>query len=61
LLIDLAGDASRRGALRDKLRHTSRTMPLFDRPRFVRNLERAYAQMAANAAAGGAPKGFDLR
>ena len=61
LLIDLARDASRRGALRDKLRHTSRTMPLFDRPRFVRNLERAYAQMAANAAAGGAPKGFDLR
>jgi protein O-GlcNAc transferase len=61
LLIDLAGNPARRDALRNQLRHGSRTAPLFDMPRFVRNLERAYAQMAANAAAGGAPKGFDLR
>jgi protein O-GlcNAc transferase len=61
LLIELARDSVRRDALRDKLRHARQTMPLFDRPRFVRNLERAYAQMAAIAAAGGAPEGFDLR
>jgi protein O-GlcNAc transferase len=61
LLVDLARNPARRAALRDKLRHGSQTAPLFDMPRFVRNLERAYAQMAANAAAGGAPKGFDLR
>ena len=61
LLIELARDSVRRDALRDKLRHAPQTMPLFDRPRFVRNLERAYAQMAAIAAAGGDPEGFDLR
>ena len=58
---DVARDSVRRVALRDKLRHAPQTMPLFDRPRFVRNLERAYAQMAAIAVAGGAPEGFDLR
>jgi protein O-GlcNAc transferase len=61
LLIDLARDCARRGALRDKLQHALQTTALFDMPRFVRNLERAYAQMAANAAEGGTPKGFDLR
>ena len=61
LLIDLARNPARRDALRNKLRHESQNAPLFDMPRFVRNLERAYARMAANAAAGGAPKGFDLR
>jgi len=61
LLIELARDSVRRVVLRDKLRHAPQTMPLFDRPRFVRNLERAYAQMAAIALAGGAPEGFDLR
>ena len=61
LLIDLARDSARRAALRDKLQHVSETARLFDGPRFVRNLERAYAQMAANAAAGGTPKGFELR
>ena len=61
LLIDFARDSAHRDALRDKLQHLSETPRLFDAPRFVRNLERAYAQMVANAAAGGTPKGFDLR
>ncbi|HEY3178227.1 MAG TPA: tetratricopeptide repeat protein [Casimicrobiaceae bacterium] len=61
LIVDLARDSARREMLRDKLDHALGATPLFDLPRFVRNLERAYAQMAAHAAAGGTPKGFDLR
>ena len=61
LIIELARDLELREALRVKLEHARETAPLFDTPRYVRNLERAYSQMAANAAVGGPPSGFDLR
>ena len=60
LIIDLAGDAPRRDALRDRLQHAAHAMPLFDPARFVQDLERAFARMAAHAVAGG-PRAFDLR
>ena len=46
-VIDLARDAARRGALRGRIAEASTTAPLFDTPRFVRDLEAAYAAMAA--------------
>lgn len=60
LIIDLARDAVRREALRDRLLHATSALPLFDSARLAQDLERAYVQMAANAAAGTAC-GFDLR
>jgi protein O-GlcNAc transferase len=59
LIIELGRDASQREALRDRLEHATSTLPLFDSTRLTRNLERAYAQMAANAVAG-TTCGFDL-
>ena len=60
LIIDLARDGPRRDALRERLRHAVEAMPLFDEARFVRDLERAYGQMAL-VAGRGEPRAFDLR
>jgi predicted O-linked N-acetylglucosamine transferase (SPINDLY family) len=46
-VIDLARDASRRDALRGRIADAATAAPLFDTPRFVRDLEAAYAAMAA--------------
>lgn len=42
---ELAADPARLAAMREHLRHTRDTMPLFDTPRFARNLEQAYQHM----------------
>ena len=46
LIVALARDAGRRAALRERIDAARSTAPLFDTPRFTRNLERAYAFMA---------------
>lgn len=47
LVLDLAGTPSRLRELRSKLQEGRDSFPLFDTPRFVKNLERAYEQMAS--------------
>jgi predicted O-linked N-acetylglucosamine transferase (SPINDLY family) len=59
LLLRLLGDRPRIRAMRETLARRRDTAPLFDAPRFARSLERAYARMAACAAAG-APRAFDV-
>jgi len=54
MLLALARDPGRRAALRRRAATAASTAPLFDTPRFVRNLEAAYAAMAV-ASAGAAP------
>ena len=60
LLLALARDPARLAGLRAQLAATQDTVPLFDTPRFTRNLERAYAQMAEGARSSGGPRGFDV-
>jgi predicted O-linked N-acetylglucosamine transferase (SPINDLY family)/glycosyltransferase involved in cell wall biosynthesis len=47
-------------ALRDRLSWNRKTAPLFDTPRFVRNLENAYEAMWSMHRAGGAPRLIEL-
>ena len=50
LVLDLAASPAKLGELRRRLQEARDSCPLFDTPRFVQNLERAYEQMfAANA------------
>ncbi len=58
--VELAGDADRSQQLRDKLKGQIATAPLFDTPRFVRNLEKAYWTMWEYHAAGVEPRAFDV-
>jgi predicted O-linked N-acetylglucosamine transferase (SPINDLY family) len=46
LILELAGDAARRQALRERLQEGRSRCALFDTPRFVRALEDAYERMA---------------
>ena len=52
LLLRLAQDAPYRQEVRARLHANRDTTPLFDTPRFARNLERAYAAMMERARAG---------
>ena len=52
LLLRLAQSAPYRQEVRARLQHNRDTAPLFDTPRFVRNLERAYEAMIERARAG---------
>jgi predicted O-linked N-acetylglucosamine transferase (SPINDLY family) len=52
LAVALASDRTRLAAVRARLAANLATMPLFDTPRFVANLEAAYRAMWARAAAG---------
>ncbi|MGE5193492.1 MAG: hypothetical protein ACM3U2_13445 [Deltaproteobacteria bacterium] len=45
---------------RAKLASGRATCPLFDTPRFVRNLERAFATIWQNHVAGRTPQAFDV-
>jgi protein O-GlcNAc transferase len=54
LCIDLARHPDRLQALRQRLAATRGTSPLFDMPRFTRDLEDAYFRMQRDAAAGSA-------
>ena len=54
--IDLATHPEELRRLRDKLASNRTTWPLFDTPRLVRNLERAYSAMWDNYAAGREPR-----
>ncbi len=51
----LAGDAARLTFLKQKLSENRATMPLFDTPRFTRNIEEAFLQMHARYKAGLSP------
>jgi protein O-GlcNAc transferase len=61
LALALARDPARLAALRRKLEEKRLTAPLFDAPRFCRNLEQAYATMMEIARAGEAPRAFDVQ
>ena len=52
LLLRLAQSAPYRQEVRARLQHNRDTAPLFDTPRFVRNLERAYEAMMERARTG---------
>ncbi|MCO6186748.1 hypothetical protein [Rhizobium sp. L1K21] len=56
----LADDAPRLKALRDHLSLNRMRLPLFDTPRFTRNLERAYEMMAVRARTGLPPDHIDV-
>jgi predicted O-linked N-acetylglucosamine transferase (SPINDLY family) len=56
LAVDLATQPDKLGAIRRKLRENRLTYPLFDTPRFARNLENAYTQMRKLARQGLAPE-----
>ena len=61
LLLRLAQSAPYRQEVRARLQHTRDTAPLFDTPRFVRNLERAYEAMIERARAGLPPEHIQLQ
>jgi len=56
--IALALDPGRLGAVRAALAAALPTCPLFDTPRYARNIERAFREMRDRAAAGRPPEGF---
>ena len=60
LALGLACDRPRLDALRRRLRDERGSVPLFDTPRFTRDLEEAYERMWAQFAGGGAPQSFSL-
>ena len=60
LAVTLGRDGEARAALGARLVANRTTMPLFDTARFVRDLERAYAEMWRRAEAGEAPRAIDL-
>jgi predicted O-linked N-acetylglucosamine transferase (SPINDLY family) len=61
LALGLARDRARLEALRRQLRAQRDTAPLFDSPRFTRNLEVAYRRMWVQFAEGNAAQAFDVR
>ncbi len=60
LAIDLASDPDRLRELKERLRVNRDTYPLFDVPRYVRNLERAYLEMWRVHESGDAPRSFSV-
>jgi predicted O-linked N-acetylglucosamine transferase (SPINDLY family) len=58
LAVRLASDPSQLLALRERLHKNRLVMPLFDTPRFTRNLEQAYETMMERARSGLAPDHF---
>jgi predicted O-linked N-acetylglucosamine transferase (SPINDLY family) len=60
LALELARDPARLAAITARLRASRDASPLFDMPRWTRDLERAFAHMAARARAGLPPEGIDL-
>jgi predicted O-linked N-acetylglucosamine transferase (SPINDLY family) len=48
MIVELASSTGRLATLRDAVHAARDTSPLFDTPRFVRNLEAAYERMAGN-------------
>ncbi len=60
MALRLAGDPGELRALRDKLAANLKSAPLFDTPRWVRNVERAYRQIWDDYAAGNAPRQVDI-
>lgn len=61
LAIRLAGDPDLLSGIREKLRDTRLSAPLFDTPQFVRDLEYAFERMWRDYLAGKAPEIIDLR
>jgi protein O-GlcNAc transferase len=60
MAVELAEDRALRGDLRQRLQEGRATAPLFDTPRFVRNLERAFKAAWAIHEAGEKPRAIDL-
>ncbi len=60
LAIDLASDPDRLRELKERLRVNRDTYPLFDVPRYVRNLERAYLEMWRVHESGEPPHSFGI-
>jgi predicted O-linked N-acetylglucosamine transferase (SPINDLY family) len=60
LALELARDPARLAAITARLRASRDASPLFDMPRWTRDLERAFAHMAGRARAGLLPEGLDL-
>ena len=58
LAVHLANNPDELQCYRDRLAENRLTSPLFDTPRFVRNLERAFRSMWDNHVAGNAPTAF---
>jgi protein O-GlcNAc transferase len=58
--VELARQPEKLRQLGEKLAAQRPTAPLFDTPRFVRNLERAYLNMWDNYAAGRSPQAMDV-
>ncbi len=61
LAVTLARDRAALPRVRQKLADQRQSAPLFDTPRFVRNLERAYGAMWEVHAAGQPPRAIDVR
>jgi protein O-GlcNAc transferase len=60
LAIEFARHPDRHRELRERLRRNRDTQPLFDIPRHVRNLERAYLEMWRIHESGTPPRAFDV-
>ncbi|MEW6690858.1 MAG: tetratricopeptide repeat protein, partial [Pseudomonadota bacterium] len=60
LALRLARAPAELAALRGKLQRSRETAALFDTPRYVRNLEKAYEAMWATHSAGGVPRPIEL-
>lgn len=60
IVVELISDRTRLNSLREHLINERQRMPLFDTPRFVRNLERAFQRMWEIHRAGQSPQGFSL-
>ncbi len=60
LALRLAGDAGRLGALKDKLAENRLSEPLFDTPRFVTNMEKAYQRIWRIHQQGEAPRQIEV-
>jgi predicted O-linked N-acetylglucosamine transferase (SPINDLY family) len=60
LAVRLAQDRGELQTIRQRLAKNRLTEPLFDTPRFVRNLEKAYKQMYEIFVAGERPKQIEI-
>jgi protein O-GlcNAc transferase len=61
LAVDIANNPEKLQALKKKVETNRLTAPLFDTPRFTRNLERAYREMVNIAKRGESPKQIDVQ
>jgi predicted O-linked N-acetylglucosamine transferase (SPINDLY family) len=59
--VELARDPAALAALRRRLNENRSTMPLFDTPRYVRNLEKAYEAMWKTHSSGKSPEPIDVK